>query len=203
MILLAGLGNPGEKYARHRHKIGFMAVDAIAAAHGFAPWRVRFRGLASEGSIAGVKTLLLKPQTYMNESGRSVGEALRFYKLPLDALVVLYDELDLAPGKLRVKQGGGAAGHNGIRSITAHAGEAFWRVRLGIGHPGDKARVTGHVLGDFAKVDADWLEPMLDAIAAEAGWLAKADMARFATAVAQRLVPARAEKPANQQEDDA
>ena len=209
MMLLVGLGNPGEKYAGHRHNIGFMAVDAIARAHGFAPWRSRFQGLASEGSIAGVKTLLLKPQTFMNESGRSVGEALRFYKLPLDALVVLYDELDLAPGKLRVKQGGGAAGHNGIRSITAHSGEAFWRVRLGIGHPGHKAKVTGHVLGDFTKADADWLEPLLDAIAAEAGWLAAQDMARFATAVAQQLVPPRADKPAAAQqpaktkEDDA
>jgi peptidyl-tRNA hydrolase, PTH1 family len=187
MILLVGLGNPGERYKHHRHNIGFMAVEAIARAHAFAPWKKKFHGEISEGDIAGERVLLLKPHTYMNESGRSVGEAMRFHKLALGALYVFYDELDLTAGKLRLKTGGGAAGHNGIRSIDAHVGAAFKRVRLGIGHPGDKELVTGHVLGNFAKADASWREALLESVAREVHWLIKGDDARFATAVAQAM----------------
>jgi PTH1 family peptidyl-tRNA hydrolase len=194
MLLLVGLGNPGEKYARHRHNVGFMAADAVASAHGFGPARTKFQGELREGSLGGDKALILKPLTYMNDSGRSVGEAARFYKIEPKDIVVFYDELDLAPGKLRIKTGGGAAGHNGIRSIDAHIGNDFRRVRIGIGHPGDKARVTGHVLGDFAKSDEAWLAPMLDAIAGAAPLLAKEDGNKFATAVAQKLAPERAPK---------
>ena len=194
MLLLVGLGNPGAKYARHRHNVGFLAVDAIGDAAGFGPARSKFQGEIREGLIGGEKALILKPQTFMNESGRSVGEAVRFYKLAPSDVVVFYDELDLAPGKVKVKTGGGAAGHNGIRSMDAHIGNNFRRVRIGIGHPGDKSRVTGHVLGDFSKADQDWLDPTLAAIASEANHLAKGDDARFLTAVAQRLAPPR--KPA-------
>ncbi len=189
MLIWVGLGNPGAQYAGHRHNIGFMALERIADRHGFSPWRTRFQGVACEGHIDGAKLVLLKPQTYMNESGRSVGEGLRFYKAGVDQLSVFHDELDLAAGKLKLKVGGGAAGHNGLRSIDAHCGQNYRRVRLGIGHPGHKDKVTGHVLGNFSKADADWLDPLLDALAAEAGWLAKGDDARFATAVALRLTP--------------
>lgn len=194
MLLLVGLGNPGGKYARHRHNVGFMAVDAIGDANGFGPARTKFQGELRDGSLGGEKALILKPQTYMNDSGRSVGEALRYYKLDPADVIVFYDELDLAPGKLRMKTGGGAAGHNGIRSIDSHIGNDFRRVRIGIGHPGDKSRVTNHVLGDFAKADQDWLEPLLDTIASEASYLADPDNNRFQTAVAQKLAPPR--KPA-------
>ncbi len=193
MLLLVGLGNPGEKYARHRHNVGFMAVDAIADANGFGPVRVKFQGEIRDGAIGGEKALTLKPQTFMNDSGRSVGEAVRFYKIAPEEVIVFYDELDLAAGKLRVKTGGGAAGHNGIRSIDSHIGNNFRRVRIGIDHPGDKSRVTNHVLGDFAKADHDWLAPLLAAIGGEAKYLAEPDGNRFATAVAQRLAPARAD----------
>lgn len=165
MFVIAGLGNPGSRYQDNRHNVGFMAADAIHRRHGFAPWRRRFQADVSEGSIKGARILLVKPQTYMNESGRAVGEALRFFKLDTDALLVLHDELDLPPGKLRVKRGGGHGGHNGLRSIDAHVGKEYQRLRIGIGHPGDKALVHNHVLGDFAKADAAWLEPLLDAIA--------------------------------------
>lgn len=188
MKLFAGLGNPGPTHAGQRHNIGFMAADRIAARWRFEPWRTRFLGLAAEGRIADDKVMLLKPATYMNDSGRSVGEALRFYKLEATDLTVFYDELDLAPGKVRVKTAGGAAGHNGIRSIDAHIGPAYRRVRLGIGHPGHKDRVLGHVLANFAKADAEWLEPLLDAVAAEAGWLVAGDDARFASDVALRTL---------------
>jgi peptidyl-tRNA hydrolase, PTH1 family len=191
MLLLVGLGNPGSSYGENRHNIGFMVVEAIASRHSFGPWRKRFQAEVSEGVLSQRKTLLVKPQTFMNESGRAVSEALRFYKLPLESLVVLHDELDLSPGKLRAKVGGGAAGHNGLRSLDAHLGPGYRRIRLGIGHPGDKARVTGHVLGDFSKADAGWLEPFLAAIAEEAPWLAKNEDQRFASAVAQRLTPPR------------
>ena len=184
MRLFVGLGNPGPKYAGHRHNVGFMAIDAIARAHGFPPFRERFQGLLSEGRLGGERTALLKPQTYMNESGRSVGAALRFYKLPLSELVVLHDELDLAPGRLRVKHGGGAAGHNGLRSIDAHLGKDYRRVRIGIGHPGHPDRVTSYVLSDFAKTDAAWLEPLLDAIAEAAPLLAAGNDANFMNRVA-------------------
>lgn len=197
MLVIAGLGNPGDRYARQRHNIGFMAADAIARRHDFSPWRTKFRALVSEGSLAGVKTLLIKPQTYMNKSGESVGEALRFYKLSPADLVVIYDELDLAPAKVRIKTGGGAGGHNGIRSIDAHCGKEYARVRLGIGHPGDKARVQSHVLGDFAKADHDWLDAMLEAIGDAAPLLAKGEnstfMNKIALAVSEKLP--RDEKP--------
>jgi PTH1 family peptidyl-tRNA hydrolase len=184
MILLVGLGNPGESYRSNRHNVGFMAVDVIHGHYGLAPWRARFQGLASEGEIGGAKLLLLKPQTYMNESGRAVGEAMRFYKAEPADVTVLYDEIDLAPGKLRARTGGGAAGHNGIRSIAAHIGPAFHRVRIGVGHPGEAARVHGHVLSDFAKADTAWLVPMLDAIAEAAPHLVQWDEGRFMNRVA-------------------
>ena len=195
MRLFVGLGNPGPKYAGHRHNVGFMAIDAIARAHGFPPFRERFQGLLSEGRLGGERTALLKPQTYMNESGRSVGAALRFYKLPLSELVVLHDELDLAPGRLRVKHGGGAAGHNGLRSIDAHLGKDYRRVRIGIGHPGHPDRVVPYVLSDFAKADAAWLEPLLDAVAAAAPLLAAGDDANFMNRVALLTQPPKPAPP--------
>lgn len=184
MVLIVGLGNPGPKYAGNRHNIGFMAADAIADLHRFAAWRRRFQGEACEGTLGGDRALLLKPMTYMNESGRSVGEAMRWLKLSPAEVIVLYDELDLAPGKVRVKTGGGAAGHNGIRSISAHIGPDFRRVRLGIGHPGRKEAVQRHVLSDFAKADSDWLGPLLAAVADNAPLLAKGDDAGFMNKVA-------------------
>ena len=179
MQLFAGLGNPGAKYANNRHNVGFMAADAIARRHGFSPWTKKFHGLIAEGSLGAEKILLIKPQGFMNLSGQAVGEALRFYKLQPSALTVFYDELDLAPGKVRVKKGGGAGGHNGIRSIDGHVGNDYRRVRIGIGHPGVKEMVTHHVLGDFAKSDREWLAPLLDAIADGAELLAKGDDSSF------------------------
>jgi PTH1 family peptidyl-tRNA hydrolase len=174
LLLWVGLGNPGAEHARNRHNIGFMALDAIAARYGFAPWRNRFRGLLAEGVVGGRKVLALKPQTWMNLSGESVQAAMAFFRLPLDAVTVFHDELDLTAGKVRVKKGGGNAGHNGLRSITQHCGGPdFWRVRLGIGHPGEKERVTAHVLGDFAKSDREWVETLLDRIAEAAPLLAE------------------------------
>ena len=164
MKLIVGLGNPGEKYARNRHNIGFMAVEEIARGYTFGPWKRRFQGLAAEGQVGTEKCLLLKPGTYMNESGRAAGEAMRFYKLSLADVIVIHDELDLQPGKVRVKTGGGNAGHNGLKSVSAHIGNDYKRVRLGIGHPGDKAMVSHYVLTDFAKADKEWLEPFLDGI---------------------------------------
>jgi PTH1 family peptidyl-tRNA hydrolase len=186
MQLWVGLGNPGTEYALHRHNVGFMAADAIAEVHRFASTQKKFSGWLREGRIGADKVLLLKPATFMNESGRSVAEAMRFYKLGLEALTVFHDELDLAPFKVKVKLGGGTAGHNGLRSIDRHIGAGFRRVRLGIGHPGHKDRVTGHVLGNFAKAEQDALADMLGAIAAEAGWLAAGDDARFMNDVALR-----------------
>jgi PTH1 family peptidyl-tRNA hydrolase len=193
--LLVGLGNPGGKSARHRHNVGFMAVDAIAAAHGFGPWRAKFQGVAAEGRLGAEKVLLLKPETWMNLSGDAVRAAVQFYKLEPGDVVVFHDELDLAPGRLRAKTGGGTAGHNGLRSIGAHIGPEFTRVRIGIGHPGDKALVTPHVLSDFAKADADWLEPLLAAVAEAAPALAAGDLAGFQNAVARRLAPPKAATP--------
>jgi len=175
MLLFVGLGNPGRDYARNRHNIGFMALEAIARRHGFSAPRARFHGLIREGTIAGERLLLLQPQTYMNESGRAVGEAARFHKIALDEIVVFHDELDLAPGKCRVKIGGGAAGHNGLRSITAHIGNDYKRVRLGIGHPGDKAMVYSYVLNDFAKSEQPWVEALCDALADNAASIVKGD----------------------------
>ncbi|MBB4002397.1 aminoacyl-tRNA hydrolase [Aurantimonas endophytica] len=185
MLLIAGLGNPGSRYAGNRHNIGFMAVDEIARDPAFGPWSKKFSGEIAEGLIGGEKVVLLKPQTFMNESGRSVGDAVRFYKLEPSQVVVIHDELDLPPGKLRVKTGGGNGGHNGLRSIDAHLGSKdYRRVRLGIGHPGSKEAVTPHVLGDFAKVDREWLEPFLEAVARHVDSLAKGEDAVFMNKVA-------------------
>src|SRR3954468_2602697 len=162
-LLIVGLGNPGENYARHRHNAGFMVLDVLYESYTFAPWRRRFRGALSEGTLGRRKTYLLKPTTFMNESGRAVQEAAQFFKIPLDAIVVIHDEIDLAAGKLRVKIGGGDAGHNGLRSITAALGADYRRVRVGVGHPGDKERVHGHVLQNFSKADEEWLVPLLSA----------------------------------------
>jgi PTH1 family peptidyl-tRNA hydrolase len=176
MFLLVGLGNPGARHAGDRHNIGFMVVDAIARRHGFPPWRRRFQGVATEGSLGGIKTLLLLPGTFMNESGRAVGEAANFYKIGLDAIAVVHDELDLAPGKLRIKRGGGVAGHNGLRSISAHVGNDYKRVRVGIGHPGDKNIVHSYVLSAFAKAErTGWVEVLIDAVAEHAPLLARGD----------------------------
>ncbi|WP_299195222.1 aminoacyl-tRNA hydrolase [uncultured Erythrobacter sp.] len=195
MQIWTGLGNPGPQYAMQRHNVGFMALDVIADMYNFGPIQKKFSGWVQEGRIGGEKVLLLKPATYMNESGRSVGEAMRFYKLDLDALTVFHDELDLAPFKVKVKQGGGTAGHNGLRSIDKHLGPdpstglrgAFRRVRIGIGHPGHKDRVSGYVLGNYAKSEQDALVAMLGAISAEAEWLAKGDDPRFMSDVALRM----------------
>jgi len=185
MLLWVGLGNPEPGMARNRHNIGFMALDTIAIRHGFSPWRQRFKGLLAEGNISGEKILALKPQTYMNASGESVRAAAAFYKVPLDAITAFHDELDLVPGKVRVKRGGGAAGHNGLRSMDRMFGSPdFWRVRLGIGHPGNKERVLGHVLGDFVKQDRDWLLPVLDAVADAAPLLVAGKAEDFMTRVA-------------------
>ncbi len=195
MKLFVGLGNPGPKYARTRHNIGFMAVDAIAGAHGFGPWRARFQGEVAEGRLGGAKLLLLKPMTYMNESGRSVGEAMRYHRLEPADVLVFHDELALAPGKVRVKQGGGHAGHNGLRSLHAHIGEHYGRVRLGIGHPGDKAKVSGYVLHDFSKAEEAWLAPLVEEIARAAPKLAEGDASGFMNAVALATQPAKEPKP--------
>ena len=191
MLLAVGLGNPGPRYAGNRHNIGFMAVDAVAAHYRFPAWRSKFQAEVSEGEIAGRPVLLMKPTTFMNDSGRAVAGAARFYKLAPGDVTVLYDELDLAPGKLRVKTGGGLAGHNGLRSINAHIGPDFRRVRIGIGHPGDKDRVTGHVLKDFAKADKVWLDPLLDGIAEHFPLLVTGDEGAFMSKVALAVTPPR------------
>ena len=190
MQLWAGLGNPGPTYAMHRHNVGFMAVDSIAELHGFPAPKRAFQGWAQEGRIAGERILLIKPGTFMNESGRAIGEAMRFHKLDVADVTVFHDELDLAPFKVKVKTGGGTAGHNGLRSTEAHIGNGFRRVRLGIGHPGHKDRVHGYVLGNYAKTEIDPLTDLLGAVGAEAPWLAKGDDARFMNEVALRLQPA-------------
>jgi PTH1 family peptidyl-tRNA hydrolase len=179
MRLLVGLGNPGSDHVGNRHNIGFMVVQEIARRHGFPPWRRRFQGVATEGTIGSERVLLLLPGTYMNESGRAVGDAAHFYKLPLSDIVVVHDEIDLAPMKVRVKTGGGVAGHNGLRSITAHVGNDYRRVRIGVGHPGAKERVHGYVLGDFAKAERPWVEALVEVIADNAGLLARGDDATF------------------------
>lgn len=193
MLLIAGLGNPGPTYAKTRHNIGFMAVDEIARRWSFGPWRSRFRSFAAEGAIdtpgGPVKALLLKPQTFYNEAGRAVGEALKFFKIEPENLVVFYDEIDLAPGRFRMKAGGGAAGNNGVRSITAQVGPYFRRARLGTGHPGDKALVHGYVLSEFHKADLKWVEPLITAIAEAAPLLAAGEDEKYQTEV-MRLAPA-------------
>lgn len=187
MQLWVGLGNPGSEHAGQRHNVGFMAVDAVADQFRFEPWKRQFQGWAAAGRVGTERVLLLKPATFMNESGRSVAEAARFFKLDLSALSVFHDELDLAPFKVKVKRGGGAAGHNGLRSIDAHLGQDYRRIRLGIGHPGHKDRVTGYVLGNFAKAEADPLADMLAAVAAEATLLAAQEDQRFMSDLAVRL----------------
>jgi len=188
-LLLAGLGNPGAEYARNRHNAGFMAVDTIHASYTFGPWRSRFHGVISEGALGGRKTYLLKPTTFMNESGRAVAAAMQFFRLPLAAVVVMHYEIALAAGKLKVKTGGGDAGNNGARSVTAAIGPDYRRVRIGIGHPGEKHRVSGHVLGNFTKADEDWLVPMLSAITEAAPFLAKDDDSGFMNKVTLILHP--------------
>ena len=188
-LLIAGLGNPGSQYAKNRHNAGFLVVDALHAHYKFGPWKVRFEGYLSEGKLAGRKTYLLKPQTYMNLSGGSVGPALRFFKLPLEALVVIHDEIDLVAGKIKVKTGGGDAGQNGLRSITATLGPDYRRVRLGIGHPGEKSMVSGHVLQNFSKDDISWLRPLVEAMVEAAPLLAEDDDAGFMSKVALLLKP--------------
>ena len=200
MLLLVGLGNPGPRYARNRHNIGFLAAEAVADRHGFGPARRRFEGEVREGVLGGRKTLVLKPLTYMNESGRAVGEAMRFYRLAPADVVVFHDELDLPPGKLRVKTGGGHAGHNGLRSITAHIGAEFRRVRLGIGHPGHRDAVHPWVLGDFAKADSAWLGPLLAAISEHAPALAEGRDDVFANRVHLALAPIKPPAPAREGE---
>jgi peptidyl-tRNA hydrolase, PTH1 family len=189
MQLWVGLGNPGAQYALHRHNVGFMAADIIAEVHDFSPWSKKFRSLLAEGRIGGQRVLLIKPQTFMNDSGDAVQQAMRFYKLDMDDLTVFHDELDLAPFKVKVKQGGGTAGHNGLRSIDASLGPDFRRVRIGIGHPGPgrKDLVTSHVLGNYAKSEMEPLSDVLAAVAAEADWLTNGDEARFMSEVAMRL----------------
>ncbi|MCF6430914.1 aminoacyl-tRNA hydrolase [Leisingera sp. MMG026] len=208
MKLFVGLGNPGPKYERNRHNIGFMALDNIAGDHRFSPWKSKFQALICEGNLGGEKVLLLKPQTFMNLSGQSVGEAMRFYKLTPADVVVLHDELDLAPGKARMKQGGGHAGHNGLRSIHSHIGADYARVRLGIGHPGHKDAVAGYVLRDFPKADEGWLDDVMRGISDGAADLARGDGGKFMNAVALRVAPPRssttkpkaeAEKPSREE----
>ena len=205
-LLIAGLGNPGAQYARNRHNAGFILADEIHAHYRFAPWRSKFDGQLSEGSLGGRKTYLLKPQTFMNLSGDCIGPALRFFKLPLTALVVAHDEIDLAAGKLKVKTGGGDAGQNGLRSITATLGPDYRRVRIGIGHPGDKSRVSGHVLQDFSKDDIVWLKALVGAMVEAAPLLADDDDAGFMSKVALLTAPPKPEKPkpakAPKKEDD-
>ena len=184
MKLFVGLGNPGAQYALNRHNVGFMALDAIAAWHDFPTWRKRFQGWTCEGKLDGEKVVLLKPATFMNESGQSAQEAVRFYKLELDDVIVFHDELDLAPGKVRVKTGGGVAGHNGLKSMSTHLGNDYVRVRIGIGHPGRKDQVSGYVLRNFPKADYLWLEKLIGAIAAEAAYLARGENDKFQSRVA-------------------
>jgi PTH1 family peptidyl-tRNA hydrolase len=202
MLLLVGLGNPGAEYAAQRHNVGFMAVDAIHRRHGFGPWRRRFNAAVAEGTLAGEKVLLLKPQTYMNESGRAVGEAARFYKLEPKDIVAIHDEVDLAPGKVRMKAGGGSAGHNGLRSMSGAIGDEYRRLRIGIGHPGVKEMVPHHVLHDFAKADRGWLDPLIEAIADNAALLAEGKDATFANRLHEALAPPKA-KGAKPAEDTA
>ncbi len=191
MLLLVGLGNPGAEYARNRHNIGFMAVEEIARRHGFGPWRKRFQGQTAEGTVGGEKVIALEPLTFMNLSGQSVTAALQFFKLKPENIVVIHDELDLPPGKIRVKKGGGHGGHNGLRSIDAHVGKDYWRIRLGIGHPGDKDRVSGYVLHDFAKADQSWLDPLIDAVADAFPLVVKGQAETFMNKVSLATAPAK------------
>jgi peptidyl-tRNA hydrolase, PTH1 family len=194
MLLIIGLGNHGEKHVRHRHNVGFMAVEAIHRRHGFGPWRRRFQGEVAEGNLAGEKCLLIKPQTYMNRSGQSVGEAAKFFKLAPNQVLVIHDEVDLPPGKIRMKAGGGVAGHNGLRSVGSAISNEFRRLRIGVGHPGARERVAGFVLHDFSKADGEWLEPLLDAIADNAALLAEDKDSTFANRLHEALAPLNSEE---------
>jgi PTH1 family peptidyl-tRNA hydrolase len=191
MVLLVGLGNPGQDYAKNRHNIGFMAVDEIARRYSFGPWRRRFQGQAADGRLSGKRAFALKPETYMNESGRAVTQAMRYYRLEPEDVIVLYDEIDLDAGKVRCKQGGGNAGHNGLRSLDSHIGRNYVRVRLGIGHPGDRDRVSSHVLGNFSNADMMWVTNVIDAVSDAVPALAIGDIPGFSNQVAQRLSPAK------------
>ena len=195
MLLVVGLGNPGEQYARNRHNIGFMAADEIVRRHSFSSYRFKFQGELANGKIGNEKVLMFKPQTFMNESGRAVKELVTFYKIPPEDIIVLHDELDLVPGKLRVKRSGGHAGHNGLRSLHAHIGPNYARLRLGIGHPGDKNLVSGYVLKDFSKADKEWLDPLISAVAENLGLVMTERDADFSTQVAQAIRPERGSKP--------
>ncbi|WP_435141445.1 aminoacyl-tRNA hydrolase [Pseudopelagicola sp. nBUS_19] len=194
MKLFVGLGNPGAKYAKNRHNIGYMAIEQIAKDYDFGPWKGKFQAVVTEGHLGSEKVMLLKPETFMNLSGQSVGEAMRFYKLASSDVTVFHDELDLAPGKCRVKIDGGHAGHNGLRSIHQHIGPKYGRVRLGIGHPGDKNAVSGYVLRDFPRVDADWLDDLFRGLSEGAPHLASGDSGRFMNAVALRVTPSHSSK---------
>ena len=187
MRLLVGLGNPGSGYANNRHNLGFMTADRIVERHGLGTWRTKFQGHFAQGHLGGDNVVILKPMTFMNESGRAVSEAMSFYKLDLEDVIVFYDEIELAPGKIRVRKGGGHAGHNGIRSLVSHIGEAFWRVRMGVGHPGNKDRVSGYVLQDFAKADSAWVSALVDASADATPLLIEGEDNRFMTDVAQAM----------------
>lgn len=195
MFLVVGLGNPGQTYTDNRHNIGFMAADEIVRRHGFSPWRAKFQGEMSDGVVDGQKVIALKPMTYMNESGRSVLAAASFYKVRPEDIIVFHDEIDLAPGKLRVKRGGGHAGHNGLRSIHAHLGANYARVRMGVGHPGEKDQVKNYVLRDFAKADDAWLDPMLDGCAENLGLILEGDDPSYMSKVAQCITPNRPNAP--------
>jgi PTH1 family peptidyl-tRNA hydrolase len=201
MLILAGLGNPGPKFEKNRHNVGFMAADAIARRWSFSPWRQRFQGHACEGQVDGVRALLLKPQTFYNESGRAVGEAMRFFKVEPADVIVFYDEIDLAPGRFRMKRGGGAAGNNGVRSITAQIGDDFRRARIGTGHPGHKDLVHGYVLSDFHKADKVWLDPMLETLADALPFAAAGDDDRYQAEVL-RLAPAEKADPRKASRDE-
>jgi PTH1 family peptidyl-tRNA hydrolase len=201
MWLLVGLGNPGSQYKSNRHNIGFMAADAIARRHNFSDWKKKFKGEIAEGSLGGERAILLKPQTFMNDSGEAVQAAAAFHKIDAAHIAVFYDELDLAPGKIRVKRGGGAGGHNGIRSIDQHMGPDYWRVRLGIGHPGDKNLVTPYVLGNFYKEEEAWLSALLNAVADHAPLVAGNDMDGYMSKVAQTLQPPRPNKEKEKKEN--
>ena len=202
MLLLVGLGNPGAGHAGNRHNIGFMAVQEIAKRHGIGPWRRRFAGVACEGPIGGERALLLLPGTYMNESGRSVAEAAHFYKLPLTDITVFHDEIDLPPGKVRVKTGGGVAGHNGLRSISEHIGNDYRRVRIGVGHPGDKNLVQHYVLSDFAKAERGWVEALIGILADNADLLARGEDASFQNKVHLAMVAKGFGEPTNENKGD-
>ncbi|MEQ8196248.1 MAG: aminoacyl-tRNA hydrolase [Rhodospirillales bacterium] len=201
MLLVVGLGNPGSQYARNRHNFGFMAADVIVRRHGFSDYRAKFHGDIAEGTIGGTKVLVLKPMTYMNESGRAVAAAMQFFKLAPEDVLVLHDELDLAPGKVRAKRGGGLAGHNGLRDIKAHIGENFRRLRLGIGHPGDKKLVLNYALRDFPKADEEWVEKLLDAVAEHFPLLVKGDDSGFMSRVAQATNPPKPKSPRGESEE--